>query len=281
MTISPVSYSSYQNFTNIKRSLSNNPQIPESQVAFKGLEKVTTKSAQTFVTKNGGTILATLAGIFGITALRARIAYGEIKQKTENKYGIEIIDVLARSYKDCGCHSVIYTHHGKPKICYLSALSGENTKTEVLERLCRSYDDAEEFPMTEYNAHENAYALKMYQKKGAVENVINSENLTEQTAAFLMVKQEAENKFGIEITKVYADSEPSKGDCHRVNYMHNGEARVCYLSAPPGGNTKREVLERLISDYNTVEEFPRTKMEGTLNKTALKKYRENKLKLDS
>ena len=47
MTISPVSHSNYQNTINIRKNnnLQDNPQIPENQLAFKGLEKVVKKAA--------------------------------------------------------------------------------------------------------------------------------------------------------------------------------------------------------------------------------------------
>ena len=72
MRISPVVYSSNQNTINVRKNLKNNPQISENQVAFKGLEKVATKTTQEALTKNSGKIFAALAGILGITTLQIK-----------------------------------------------------------------------------------------------------------------------------------------------------------------------------------------------------------------
>ncbi len=68
MTILPVSYSSYQNYANIRQynKLQNNPQTPENQVAFKGLEKVATEKVSKEGKKFLGPILASVATL-GIT----------------------------------------------------------------------------------------------------------------------------------------------------------------------------------------------------------------------
>lgn len=79
MTISPISYSSYQNSINVR----NNPQISGNQVAFKGLEKIATKKTQEAITKNSGKIFATLAGILGITTLQIKIANKKAQNEKE------------------------------------------------------------------------------------------------------------------------------------------------------------------------------------------------------
>lgn len=63
MTVSPISYSNYQNSFKVRNNLKNKPQIPENQVSFKGLEKVATKATQEAVSKNSGKILATLTAL--------------------------------------------------------------------------------------------------------------------------------------------------------------------------------------------------------------------------
>ena len=83
MSISPISYSSYNNSINIRKNLKNNSQIPENQVAFKGLEKVATKTSQEALTKNSGKIFAALAGILGITTLQIKIANKKAQKEKE------------------------------------------------------------------------------------------------------------------------------------------------------------------------------------------------------
>ena len=83
MTISPISYSSYQNSINVRKNLKNNPQISENQVAFKGLEKIATKKTQEAITKNSSKIFVALAGILGITTLQIKIANKKAQKEKE------------------------------------------------------------------------------------------------------------------------------------------------------------------------------------------------------
>ena len=52
MSISPIYYSNYNNSINIRKNLKNNPQLPENQISFKGLEKVVTKTTSETVKNN-------------------------------------------------------------------------------------------------------------------------------------------------------------------------------------------------------------------------------------
>lgn len=98
MTISPVYYSNYQSAVNIKQNNKrcNNPQSPEKQVAFKGLEKVAIETTK----KNKGKILPSLAGVLGITALCTKITDIKTlrKQKALKKQAIE--ELSKTTYRD-------------------------------------------------------------------------------------------------------------------------------------------------------------------------------------
>lgn len=91
-----------------------------------------------------------------------------------------------------------------------------------------------------------------YEEKIAKEK---AEEDTKQAIAFAETKQKAQDKFGIEITEVIADSHPSKGDCDVISYTFEGEEQKCYLPAPPGGRTETEVLEAFMKKYNSVDDF--------------------------
>lgn len=313
MSIYPISYSSYNNSINIRKNLKNNSQIPENQVAFKGLEKVATKTSQETITKNSGKIFATLAGILGITTLQIKIANKKaqkekealkaktIKELSEEKYAeTKIFDHYPNEwvgkeyyyrYNQATCEGIAEfiddstVFHALRTV--LDPSSHEDvptrnlTKDEVIELgnaikrhgigLFVSYD-------CNYDRRSNkgAEIINQWKTGESLEDTINKIEKTKEATDFAKAKQKAQEKFGIQITEVFADSNPYKGDCHRVYYIHNGEAKICYLAAPPGGNTKSEVLEELISKHNDIEEFPRTEFEGILNKEALKKYREER-----
>ena len=72
MTISPISYSNYQNSFKVRNNLKNKPQIPENQVSFKGLENVATTATTETVKRNGGKILAALAALLGIAGIKSK-----------------------------------------------------------------------------------------------------------------------------------------------------------------------------------------------------------------
>jgi len=78
MTISQISYSNYQKTLNVRKNnnLKDNPQIPKKQVAFKGLEKVATKTMPETVKNNGGKILTFLTGLLGLTAINKKTNKG-------------------------------------------------------------------------------------------------------------------------------------------------------------------------------------------------------------
>ena len=71
---------------------------------------------------------------------------------------------------------------------------------------------------------------------------------------FAEAKQKAQEKFGIEITEVITISNPFKGDCDIITFIHEGKEQTCYLPTPPGGRTEIEVLEKFM-EYNSVEDF--------------------------
>ena len=91
-----------------------------------------------------------------------------------------------------------------------------------------------------------------YEQKIAKEK---AEEEAKQAAAFAEAKQKAQEKFGIEITEVIAESHPSKGDCDVISYTFEGEEQKCYLLAPYGGRTETKVLEAFMTKYNSVEDF--------------------------
>ncbi|MBQ7764667.1 hypothetical protein IJ384_04795 [bacterium] len=83
MTISPISCSNYQNTINIRKNnnLPNNSQVPENQVAFKG---VTSKATSETVKKSSGKILAALAGLLGFAGIASK-KNNNIKNAQVNK----------------------------------------------------------------------------------------------------------------------------------------------------------------------------------------------------
>ena len=100
MKISPVSYSNYQNAINIRKNnnLQNNPQIPENQVAFKGLGKITTtKITREAVTKGSNKIVTALTALgvaamasLGIKTKKEKMIQKEFDTLLENKESLEI-----------------------------------------------------------------------------------------------------------------------------------------------------------------------------------------------
>ena len=74
-------------------------------------------------------------------------------------------------------------------------------------------------------------------------------------ARFIEVWKNVEEKFGIKITRMYTEPQPSKGDCDIVYYTHNGKEYKCYIPSPCGGSSEIQVLETLLKRYNNVEDF--------------------------
>ena len=88
MTISPVSHSNYQNTINIRKNnnLQDNPQIPENQLAFKGLEKVATKTVET----QGKKLVPPLATITAIATAVGTTLRGVMNKSKKDKLSDEI-----------------------------------------------------------------------------------------------------------------------------------------------------------------------------------------------
>lgn len=349
MTISPVSYSNYQNFANIRsyNKIRNNPQVSVNQVAFKGgVEKVVEKTAQEVATQNSAKILTALATL-GVTTLSClgiktskekelnellekRTAYvngcesGNLKKtnrdlyKEINKYYSEnpelVKKLLSESYyyeevdsnrNKNTCQRLLYTLEDIITICEINKINpsltslaekiygGEIYERESIPKIREKVKNAilnepekvekvlEGKDFEEDKAFKEKWYGKNFYRPSTLLPALYEYNTT-HTPAFIDAKQKAQDKFGIEIIKVFECLRPSKGDQHCIRYMYNGEVKNYYLDAPPGGNTKSEVLEMFIKKYNNMEELlesEKRKQEALL--AFEKKQLEAKSKADS
>ena len=342
MTISPISYSNYQNTINIRKNnnLQNNPQNPKNQVAFKGLKKVATKTTQEALTKNSGKILATLTAL-GV-AIMASLGIKTSKEKEldtlldNRRYQIngmepirelkntnpDLYKKLLVAYKEnpelikelmfekiyferyCMDYDVCKASSSMYSLDDIIAINEVNKVNPSLTNLTKKalggfytekshhlylIDEGLEKDMRKQvinailvNSEKVDLALKSLEKTHQFNNyfiykdkVYTVEDLlkeikeydTKTAIAFKEAKQKAQDKFGIEITEVIADSHPSKGDCDVISYTFEGKEQKCYLPAPPGGRTETEVLEALIKKYNSVEEFRSVPVIDNVTKT--------------
>ena len=110
MAISSISYSSYQNSINTRKNLKNNPQIPENQVAFRGLEKVATKTAP----KEGKKLLvpmltATAAAFAAIgTSLNNFREKQKAKKEFDKEFRIQSMPYVSEGSYQLGKAEVFY-----------------------------------------------------------------------------------------------------------------------------------------------------------------------------
>lgn len=279
MTISPMSYSNYHNAYSIKQNncLKNKPQVPENTaVSFKGLERVTTKTTQEAMTKNSGKILAALTafGVAIMTSLGIKTKkekmiekefdtvlsttrFSKLKESNPDSYKEvlkiysekpELVKDLVNKYISCehlDCnHDRVTSYDQRYSCADIIAIYEidkiDPTLTPLAKKAFGGFYD--------YSVSENYYTVEDLLRK-------IKEYDTKTAIAFKEAKQKAQDKFGIEITEVFADSHPSKGDCDVISYTLEGKEQKCYLPAPPGGRTETEVLEAFMKKYNSVEEF--------------------------
>ena len=92
MSISPIYYSNYNNSINIRKNLKNNPQLPENQVSFKGLEKVATNRTNQNMFKK---LLAAVVGLFG-----TGLAINSAQNNTNNVSYKDYVDVHKYSFPE-------------------------------------------------------------------------------------------------------------------------------------------------------------------------------------
>lgn len=114
--------------------------------------------------------------------------------------------------------------------------------------------------------NKGAELLNRWESGESLENIIETD-LAKQKQLFMDTKNEAEKKFGIEITEVFAEEHPYKGDCDSVSYIHDGKKYKCYLPSPFGGRTEMGVLEALMKKYKGVEEFRSAPIFDDIRKT--------------
>ena len=88
MTISTISYSSYQNSINVRKNLKNNPQTSQNQVAFKGLEKIATQKTSKNIFKNIYNKLLVAIGLLG-----TGLAINSAQNNTDNVSYKDYVDV--------------------------------------------------------------------------------------------------------------------------------------------------------------------------------------------
>lgn len=294
MAISPISYSNYQNTINIRKNnnLPNNSQVPENQVAFKGLEKVATKTTQEAIKKNNGKIFAALAGILGITTLQKKIANKKAQKEKEALKAKTIKELSEEEYAETKIFGhypnewvgkEYYYRYNQATCEGIAEFIDDSTVFHTLRTVLdpSSHEDVPIRNLTKDEVIELGNAIKLHgiglfvsydcnydrrSNKGAeiinqwktgesLEDTINKIEKTKEATAFAKAKQKAQDKFGIEIKEVFADSHPSKGDCDVISYALEGKEQKCYLPAPPGGRTETEVLEAFMKKYNSVEEF--------------------------
>ena len=320
MSISPISYSSYNNSINIRKNLKNNSQIPENQVAFKGLEKVATKTSQEALTKNSGKILAALTALvvttmasLGIKTKKEKMiekefdtvlsttGFSKLKESNPDSYK-EVLKIYSEnpelvkglvnkyiSYEHLDCnHDHVTSYDQRYSCADIIAIYEIDKIDPTLTPLAKKAFGGQYYSHLSYGSQYKAAeitaevkkailnepekvkkVLKEFEKTKVFYDYLVSENYytvedllkeikeydTKTAIAFKEAKQKAQDKFGIEITEVIADSHPSKGDCDLISYTFEGKEQKCYLPAPPGGRTETEVLETFIKEYNSVDEF--------------------------